>query len=221
MRKFGFTLAEVLITLAVIGVVAAIVLPTVATNVQKQALEKQTLKFYSQVQAFAKNYLATDGGFNGNLSPDVIRKQFNITEICDYPDNCPQWDTTYKGINGESIGGNPFWGTIYKLADGTVFKYRDYDNGQYGLRFIFDVNGVKGPNVLGKDFWYIIISEDGSIRGYTDAKMDTPKQWLQKTPEEIRTLQNNNYENKCLKATNAGYDGCFDHFVNNNFKFDY
>ena len=34
--KFGFTLAEVLITLGIIGVVAALTLPSLVTNYQKQ-----------------------------------------------------------------------------------------------------------------------------------------------------------------------------------------
>lgn len=38
-KVFGFTLAEVLITLGVIGVVAAMTIPTLMTNLQNRKLE--------------------------------------------------------------------------------------------------------------------------------------------------------------------------------------
>ena len=43
--KKGFTLAEVLITLGIIGVVAAMTMPTLIQNHQKRSLEVATQKF--------------------------------------------------------------------------------------------------------------------------------------------------------------------------------
>ena len=45
--KKGFTLAEVLITLGIIGVVAAITIPTVTSKIQEFVLKNQFRKFYS------------------------------------------------------------------------------------------------------------------------------------------------------------------------------
>lgn len=45
LKKFGFTLAEVLITLGVIGVVAALTLPSVVANYQKQ----KTVSFVKKI----------------------------------------------------------------------------------------------------------------------------------------------------------------------------
>lgn len=45
--KRGFTLSEVLITLAIIGVVAALTIPTISSNIQNAALKNQFKKFYS------------------------------------------------------------------------------------------------------------------------------------------------------------------------------
>lgn len=47
-RKFGFTLAEVLVTLGIIGVVAALTLPGLIQNYQKIVLKNQFKKSYSQ-----------------------------------------------------------------------------------------------------------------------------------------------------------------------------
>lgn len=46
-RAYGFTLAEVLITLGIIGVVVAMTLPTLMTNYRKTVIETRLQKFYS------------------------------------------------------------------------------------------------------------------------------------------------------------------------------
>ena len=37
MKRFGFTLAEILVSMAIIGIVAAVTIPTLGTNTRKQA----------------------------------------------------------------------------------------------------------------------------------------------------------------------------------------
>ena len=44
MKKFAFTMAEVLITLGIIGVVVAITLPTLTHNYQNKIIESQLKK---------------------------------------------------------------------------------------------------------------------------------------------------------------------------------
>lgn len=46
-HKIGFTLAEVLITLGIIGVVAALTIPTLMANHRKNVVETRLAKFYS------------------------------------------------------------------------------------------------------------------------------------------------------------------------------
>ena len=48
-RKVAFTLAEVLITLGIIGVVAAMTLPTLLANHRKNVAEARLTKFYSAI----------------------------------------------------------------------------------------------------------------------------------------------------------------------------
>ncbi|MBR1753527.1 type II secretion system protein, partial [bacterium] len=48
-RKFAFTLAEVLITLGIIGVVAALAIPTLISNNNKRIVETRLAKFYSNM----------------------------------------------------------------------------------------------------------------------------------------------------------------------------
>lgn len=59
--KKAFTLAEVLITLGIIGVVAALTLPSLVQNYQKRSLEVATQKFYSVMSQAIKQYMADEG----------------------------------------------------------------------------------------------------------------------------------------------------------------
>ncbi|MBO6088683.1 type II secretion system protein [bacterium] len=59
--KKGFTLAEVLITLGVIGVVAAITIPNLVKNYQKKAWTTQLQKSYSMLEQSFQKMLADDG----------------------------------------------------------------------------------------------------------------------------------------------------------------
>lgn len=62
--KSGFTLAEVLITLGIIGVVAAIILPSVMSNYQYKSVGVKLAKFVSTLEGAARPYAIN----NDNLS---------------------------------------------------------------------------------------------------------------------------------------------------------
>ena len=59
-KKTAFTLAEVLITLGIIGVVAALTIPSLITNYKAHRLRSQFLKSYSVVQQVFKQMEADD-----------------------------------------------------------------------------------------------------------------------------------------------------------------
>jgi prepilin-type N-terminal cleavage/methylation domain-containing protein len=61
----GFTLAEVLITLAVIGVVAALTIPTVVRNYQKTQTITQLKKVYSALSNTTNLAIADEGPISG------------------------------------------------------------------------------------------------------------------------------------------------------------
>ena len=69
-RRCAFTLAEVLITLGIIGIVAAMTLPSLIYNHNKKVVEARLQKFYSSMnQAIARaevDYGARDLWFEDN-----------------------------------------------------------------------------------------------------------------------------------------------------------
>jgi len=63
-KKKGFTLAEVLITLGIIGVVAAMTLPTIVANYQKQATVGKIKKFYTNMNQVYLRAQADNGEYS-------------------------------------------------------------------------------------------------------------------------------------------------------------
>lgn len=61
MNKLGFTMAEVLITLGIIGVVAAMTLPALINNQRNKALETALKKNYSAILQALDMYQAETG----------------------------------------------------------------------------------------------------------------------------------------------------------------
>ena len=77
-KKIAFTLAEVLITLGIIGVVAAMTIPTISSNIQHAVLKNQFKKFYSTF------WQAVSG----------------IQTLQGRPVNCYYWDTSHNPYTG-------------------------------------------------------------------------------------------------------------------------
>jgi prepilin-type N-terminal cleavage/methylation domain-containing protein len=80
--KKAFTLAEVLITLGIIGIVAALTMPALMANYRKKVLETRIKKFYSVINQSVRMKQAQDGEFDTSMltaaaDPDVMLEFFN------------------------------------------------------------------------------------------------------------------------------------------------
>lgn len=84
--KTGFTLAEVLITLGVIGVVSAITLPVLQTNVQERVRREQvrTVKYKLTLATDKMKTLDLIGPYSSTESfVKELKNHFKIAKICD------------------------------------------------------------------------------------------------------------------------------------------
>lgn len=57
-KRFAFTLAEVLVTLGIIGVVSAMTVPTLMNNYQRQSYVVQLHKVYNEFSQVFERYMA-------------------------------------------------------------------------------------------------------------------------------------------------------------------
>ena len=186
-KRPAFTLAEVLITLGIIGVVAAMTMPSVITNYQKKQTAAQLKKAYSIVsQALvtsqAENGDMSEWGF-GNLGDttgdeyedffqaykiiagDFVNKYF--VPYLNVRDNCGIRCTKQSGVkryrlNGSEWNWNDRFYYIVYMADGTIIAFM-FDNFEGKLTTVYlyvDLNGDKKPNRAGRDIFTFEFSSD-------------------------------------------------------------
>ena len=94
-QKFAFTLAEVLITLGVIGVVAAVTMPTVVANYQKQAAAMKAKKFYNMMNN-AVNRSIVDNGDVNTWFPERKNNTYNRIDSMYVPRNILYYPIFYQ-----------------------------------------------------------------------------------------------------------------------------
>ena len=170
----GFTLAEILITLGIIGVVAALTIPGLINKYKAHRLHSQFLESYSTIQQVFKQMEADDvsldirdygtgkfyktfmrylqAPFDCGLGGDWgdINKNTQ-TKPC-YKTNTSDRDTPYKTFDGEKTVSIYYFddGQI-ALQDGTLLLFENYN----GAIFIsVDLNGYNNPpNRYGYDLF--------------------------------------------------------------------
>lgn len=213
----GFTLAEILITLSIIGVVAVIILPSIFTNVQKHSLSTQLAKFYSQTQEAIKRYMViNDIDTFSEMNADAFVKEYlNIVQVCNTDSATDCFASSYSSISSsvKSYSGLDFItdsGSAYILQDGSVITFN-----LSGNRLTFDVNGKKSPNKMGLDLHAINILPDGSLDSYTICYDENGNRISD--PSVAKSIEDQELET-CKEGS---YSGCFAHLIRTNFKFDY
>lgn len=178
MRKNAFTLAEVLITLGIIGVVAAMTLPALITRNQNKALEAGLKKNYSVILQAFEMYQAQHGERlkpemlgSGNSDTELkaqIMPYFKILVDCgrdgaDKQKQCAYVNHPYKTYNGSSLSIARFDDGQFVLQDGSLILIEDMVGGPYELISV-DINGRnKNPNKWGHDIFTFEITKDGAI----------------------------------------------------------
>lgn len=194
--KKAFTLAEVLITLGIIGIVAEITIPTVMLNMQNQQRVVMLKKMYS-VLSQAYNLSLIDNGTPNQwgLSNDTagsiamagkLVPYLKIIEDCKTNNGCFP-NVMYKYLNGNDYA-NVYSGSLYKirLKDGTPLAFESFNPNSpqvsgssqalqniYGSLF-FDLNGDKQPNKMGVDYFSFYVTKFGIIPRGTNFEYDLP-----------------------------------------------
>ncbi|MDO5436603.1 MAG: type II secretion system protein [bacterium] len=128
MKGYGFTLAEVLITLAIIGVVAALTIPSVISNSQQQEFKTGLKKAVSVLNSAITMNMAIDGEspYENTDLYNYLQRHMSVLKsgILPYP-------STYKREGGAytSTGTN----YAFYTTDGMRFEFED-DGGQAHMK---------------------------------------------------------------------------------------
>ncbi|MBR1680318.1 type II secretion system protein [bacterium] len=164
--NFAFTLAETLIVMGIIGVVAALTLPNLNSSTGDKEKVVKVKKIYQNLtdaygRATAVYGPASDWA-DGNTTSTQKRFGERITEFMKLSKNCEQTENLgcfskepYSLLNGNKINSNldadcigP--GGCYRVitADGISISF------SYWVWILVDIDGPnKGPNTFGKDIF--------------------------------------------------------------------
>ena len=151
--KKAFTLAEVLITLAVIGVVAAMTIPNLVQNYKKQEVSAKLKKSYSMLQQAIKLSEIDNGSIEyWSKSPEVMTDEGKTDKVAN-ADLSERFFTQYLApyIKYTSIQKAKSATTniefVVYLIDGTLLLIHNGDT----IDITIDINGDKKPNSYGYD----------------------------------------------------------------------
>ena len=161
-RKSAFTLAEVLITLVIIGVIAAITVPTLLNNIRGEEYRTAYKKSISALNQAIRNHYATTGKQVADYAsfPELITglfaKEMHLIDddslkvwcVKGEDPECSDFDgviseLVFNTADGARYGLIEFWG-----ADGS---HCDLEDKRYCAFIFIDVNGNKGPNSFTED----------------------------------------------------------------------
>lgn len=180
--RIAFTLAEVLITLGIIGVVAALTVPNIISKYRKQLTLSQLKSAYSLLSNAYKLSVANNGDwlkerYESAYSVSVSKQDFDkyfrpnlgVIKDCKKLTECGyDSDSPFKSIHTKEpvefvvIDGHRY----YMLKNGMTLFYRDKpgDGGKFAELFLsVDLNGPKKPNILGVDLFYFAIAPEGDF----------------------------------------------------------
>lgn len=142
MKKNGFTLAEVLITLGIVGVIAAMTIPTLMANYQKQVWGTSLAAAVSDFENGIGNMIISDGASNvfGTKAWLSLQKE-DLSELYGYSDTdvveaFTNHISPYLGIIEQIKDADTFYkGTNLKSISGT--EYKDRGDGEYTEPVVF------------------------------------------------------------------------------------
>lgn len=182
----AFTLAEVLVTLTIIGIIATLTIPALITDLQRSDFVVGLRRAYYEF-AHASNEIRYDNG--GTLESLFTDSNTMMNSFCTYvscvkqcnlgqnPGDC--WHNTtagwkdLSGANGWFDAGTTTASAVTGNGQLASFEFVSSDctdnrHSIYGLPALcgflhVDVNGFKGPNQAGRDIFTFNVTKQGTF----------------------------------------------------------
>ena len=179
-RRFGFTLAEVLVTLGIIGVVSAMTVPSLIQNYQRQSYVTQLHKFYNELSQALVRYQndrnavnLTEAGLSSNAAlKTFMNNYFKVVQSCDTASS-PCFAASYRRLDGVGMG-ELNSAESYVIASGAAIRPLYSKDNQKIVNFLVDINGQKGPNIWGRDIFVIGAYNNGLLDSWAEDVVSAP-----------------------------------------------
>ncbi|MCM1339704.1 MAG: type II secretion system GspH family protein [Muribaculaceae bacterium] len=176
-KKVAFTLAETLITLGIIGVVAAMTIPNLMASYQKKQTVARLKKAYSVVQQ-AVRLSEDENGEVESWNTTLNGSNFFKTYIANYVKYLNEYTSAQLATRAPRtvLSGARYTGTTYNsvnsshftLLDGSMVTMNLHSSAEKGLWVGIDVNGLSKPNQIGKDTFLFFFSSGYGLRPLGD-----------------------------------------------------
>lgn len=165
--KKGFTLAEVLITLMIIGVIAGMTIPALRKDAMNRTTVTNLKKIYSELNqatslAMTNNmtnkFYKTDcWGSKDKFYDNFVYKYLNVIKTCENGSQKDCWGDDWDWADDK----------IFLLNSGIAVSFTDIGSNPnsyvYGMRILVDTNGPKSPNRAGSDRFALNITGEGEV----------------------------------------------------------
>lgn len=173
--KRGFTLAELLIAISIVGVVSALTIPALVVNVQKNSVGASLSKATNTLATASKMLIASGGYATTKIShvactsnfPERLKHYAKLHQIdaaevpvyTDYNGSAPSETAKYK--NDATCQDH-----AYITDEGMLFIFSEGTPEDTSYSVFVDVNGTEPPNSLGKDLFLLVVDDDGTVIPY-------------------------------------------------------
>lgn len=217
----GFTVSEVLVAVAIIGVVAALVVPAMINNFAKSGFESLLGSFYNDLSQSITLANTEKGAYlsRTSLATNTGAKLLKTYMQVKLEPNCsadePCFANTYESIDGtvtKSISeacSETFTQVMINNGAAVCINAMTTDASKikdnYSVIYV-DTNGPDEPNIGGKDMFVFNLYSDGSIDE-------------QAPPSTRLTVDRDAVAEKCISS--AFGEGCFTQFMRDNMKINY
>lgn len=203
--KKAFTLAEVLITLGVIGVVSILTVPNIVSNYQKKVFDAKVKKVENSL-ANAFGLLLADEEvvslYDSSLYIDAInedtvtnsvgsflKKYLKVSKDCGYaPGISDCHEETFIDVQDNAVVDSfpGMYAYCVKIDMGALICVSSLTSGKIPQVSV-DFNGDKAPNVVEKDIVFFSVAKDGSLNrtNYNGGKFYTYFNDIGDNPEGV------------------------------------
>lgn len=238
MNKKGFTVAEVLASIAVVGLLAALTLPQMATSHQKKVFGNSLAAAVSDLEN-AMSLLKANDGVDRMQSTAAWKGDFleNIKVVLPYREDDVSFSSRAalkKGGSAVSVSSdyailnkkNILYAFTIPEADK---KIKETDVMLKGGALVsqaaevwIDVNGEDKPNVVGRDTFYFYLGEDGKLYPYGGKDWSIYEELISSETEESGESQedpNDVAKEQCTTWADGKYCGAY--LQNNGYVMNY
>ena len=177
MVKRGFTLAEVLITLAVIGIVAALTIPALISNYQKKVTVSKLQEAYGifanavkmaevehgDVSTWTFSEFATRAEGNQYFFDNFLKPYIKVQEVCN-PSSIACWKTSIS-LSGKSGYLVPSSDQFSFTINNGMTAYFWITHPLSNIQIWVNINGKNNKAVLGKDIFGFRLVIDKELSG--------------------------------------------------------